>query len=271
MKPSTTMTRPEGSQSIARAVELLSHVAASGDAGTRLTHVVQLTGLHVATARRILQALVAEGLLAFDPRSKVYAIGPAIFSFAVKGHSLFSHRELFMPALDNIARRTQDTVLFSLRSGIEAVCLARREGTFPIRVMSLEEGSRRPLGAGSGSLAILAFLPADQRAAILAACDASYGAFGLSGALVSKGVAEARRSGFSFNPGHIIEGVFGIGVPILREGAALASISVAAIAGRMGPARREEIVGIIREELAAMPDYEVPGAGPASAKSGKVA
>ena len=250
--------RPEGSQSIVRAVELLSHVAARAEAGARLSQIVELSGLNIATARRILQTLVREDLLAFDGKSKIYTVGPAIYSFAVKGHALFSRRELFMPALDAIARRTHDTVLFSVRGGAEAVCLVRREGDYPIRVMSLQEGSRRPLGAGSGSMAILAFLPADERAELIRQCASLYGRFRLSVSDVEQGVAHARRAGFSFNPGRIIDGVYGIGVPILRDGRAVASISVAAIANRMNPSRRQEIVAIIHEELASLAGYEVP-------------
>ena len=134
--------------------------------------------------------------------------------------------------------------------------------------MSLEEGSRRPLGAGSGSLAILAFLAGDERGDAIRHCAPLYEPFGLSAAVVERDVAEARKVGFAFNPGRIIEGVYGIGVPILEGGRAVASVSVAAIAGRMAPPRRQEIVGIIREELASLSGYAVPNAQPpASARS----
>jgi len=259
MANETSPVRPDGSQSIARAVELLSIVADRVESGVRLSQIAEASGLHIATARRILQALVSEGLLAFDGKSKLYSVGPAIYSFAVKGNALFSRRELFMPALNAIAEQTQDTVMFSVRSGAEAVCLARREGTYPIRVMSLAEGSRRPLGAGSGSLAILAFVEPDKRADIIKHCAPLYGNYRLDTASVTKDVADARKAGFSFNPGRIIDGVYGIGVPILADGAAVASVSVAAIASRMTPARRQEIVSIIRKELTGLPGYELPG------------
>jgi DNA-binding IclR family transcriptional regulator len=258
MGKAAPLSRIEGSQSIVRAAELLSHVAARADTGARLGELVEVSGLTTATARRILQALVCEGLLAFDVKSKIYKIGPTIFSHAVKGNSLYSQREKFTPAIANIARRTDDTVMFSLRSGLEAVCLMRREGAFPIRVMTLEEGSRRPLGAGSGSLAILAFLGDEERARILQQCAPQYERFGLSRAVVAKGVTDARNVGFAFNPGLIVKGVYGLGVPILHNGRAVASISVAAIANRLTPPRRLKIVEIIREELAPMSDFEVP-------------
>ena len=254
-----TPTRPEGSQSIVRAAALLSHVAACAASGARLSKLVEVSRLNIATTRRILQALVAEGLLAFDAKSKIYTIGPAIYAFAVSGHPVLASRDLFRPVLDAIAKRLDDTVLFSVRGGDEAVCLVRREGAFPIRVMSLQEGSRRPLGAGSGSLAILAFLDADERASILERCAPLYGDYGLSADIVATGVAEARREGFSFNPGRIIDGVYGIGVPVLRDGRAAASISVVAIAARMPPPRRKEIVDVIGEELAILPGYAIPG------------
>jgi DNA-binding IclR family transcriptional regulator len=258
MADAPKIARPNGSQSIVRAVELLSHVASFAESGARLSHVAEAAGLHIATARRILQTLVSEGLLAFDGKTKLYSIGPAIYSYAVKGHALFLRRELFMPALDAIARRTQDTAMFSIRSGNESVCLVRREGAFPIRVMSLAEGSRRPLGAGSGSLAILAFLAEEERANIIAHFAPHYSQFRLTAAIVAKDVAETRRAGYSFNPGRIIDGVYGIGVPVLKDGLAVASISVASIANRMTPARRQEIVSVIRGEFSGLTGYELP-------------
>ena len=272
MRRTTPQPRSDGSQSIGRAVSLLSIVAQRSAPGARLSEAAELSGLHIATARRILQALVAEGLLAFNSGTKIYAIGPAIFSFAVQGNPWFSRRELFVPALDRIAHRTRDTVMFSIRSGVEAVCLARHEGAFPIRVMSLETGSRRPLGAGSGSLAILAFLPKEERAEILRTSASRYEPFGLSVEELATAIADARKRGFAFNPGRIIEGVYGIGVPILVDGVAVAAVSVAAIESRMDPARRREIVDIIRDEVSSIPGSELPAVRAASQpNSGRVA
>lgn len=250
--------RSEGSQSIGRAINLLSIVAEHGELGARLSTVAEQSDLHIATARRILQALVADGFLAFNMQTKFYSIGPAIFSFAVKGNPWFARREIFMPVLDRIAEQTRDTVFFSIRSGSESVCLARREGQFPIRVLSLETGSRRPLGAGSGSLAILAFLQADERRSLLKQNARLFAPFKLSVADVEQMAVEAKASGFAFNPARIIDEVYGIGVPVLVNGEAVASISVTAISARMPPERRPEIVRIICRELASVGGVQVP-------------
>jgi DNA-binding IclR family transcriptional regulator len=257
-RPNTPASRPEGSQSISRAVGLLSAVAQSGEAGASLSHIAQQTSLHVATARRIMQALVVDGLLAFDVESKRYSVGPAIFSFAVMGNPWYLRRDMFNAALEDIALQTGDTTMFSVRSGNESVCLARREGNFPIRVMTLDAGSRRPLGAGSGSAAILAFLPDAERAAIIAHNASGYKSYSLTPGDVVEMTDDARKTGFSVNEARIIEGVFGVGVPILMGDIAVASVSVAAIASRMQPPRRVEIVRSICTALERFPGIHLP-------------
>ena len=216
------------------------------------------SGLKVATARRILQALVAEGLLAFDSKSKVYSVGPAIYSLALTGDEWFARRDLIASVLDKVSRRTRDTVIFVIRSGLEIVCLARHEGAHPIRVLTLDTGSRRPLGVGSASLAILSFLPDAQRNAVLQQCDGLYEAYGLTSQALAKAAVETRRNGFAFIPGHIAKGVYGVAVPLLTDDVPRASISVAAIASRMAPARRQEILGILCEEAALLPNCTLP-------------
>jgi DNA-binding IclR family transcriptional regulator len=265
------VARPEGSQSISRAVELLTAVANCGESGASLSQIAGQTELHVATARRIMQALVVDGLLAFDFDTKRYSMGPAIFSFAVMGNPWFLRRDMFNGALEEIARHTGDTAMFSIRSGTEAVCLARREGNFPIRVMSLDAGSRRPLGAGSGSAAILAFLPDEERRTIIEHNAGAYVAFGITVDDVRQMTEEARANGFSVNDGRIIDGVYGVGVPVLMGDIAVASISVAAIASRMQAPRRVDIVRTICTALQRFPGIQLPQLGQPNANSKKKA
>jgi DNA-binding IclR family transcriptional regulator len=265
------VARPEGSQSISRAVELLTAVANCGESGASLSQIAGQTELHVATARRIMQALVVDGLLAFDFDTKRYSMGPAIFSFAVMGNPWFLRRDMFNGALEEIARHTGDTAMFSIRSGTEAVCLARREGNFPIRVMSLDAGSRRPLGAGSGSAAILAFLPDEERRTIIEHNAGAYAAFGITVDDVRQMTEEARANGFSVNDGRIIDGVYGVGVPVLMGDVAVASISVAAIASRMQAPRRVDIVRTICTALQRFPGIQLPQLGQPNANSKKKA
>jgi DNA-binding IclR family transcriptional regulator len=257
--PGALSARQSGTQSIYRASLLLSIVANSGDTGVRLVDVATNARLHIATARRILQVLVSQGFLSFESARKIYTIGPAIFSYAVLGSPWFSRYQTFRPVLDNIAKQTGDTVIFSIRSGNEAVCLTRTEGEHPIRVMTLDVGARRPLGVGSGSLSILAFTPDDDREGIIEQNAAQYAKYGLTTSRIRQMVARTREEGFAFNAGVIVEGVYGLAVPILsRSGGAVASVSVASVAARLTKIRRIEVLKVVREALQTLAGVRLP-------------
>jgi Transcriptional regulator len=51
-----------------------------------------------------------------------------------------------------LSERSADTALLSVRSGVEALYLARSVGSHPLQPNYLQIGSRRPLGVGAGSL-----------------------------------------------------------------------------------------------------------------------
>ncbi len=251
--PRTSYGPPvEGTQSITRAVAVLRYVAQTGEEGTRAADVASALNLNLVTARRFLQALVAEGLLLFDAKQRTYLVGAGLISLAASASLGFAHRERFMPALTAIAEAIKDTTYLMIRRGNHAVCLARVEGAFPIRVMSLDVGSVRPLGISSGSLALFAFLPAEERARIASDLAAEYGTFGHTKDQVEELAANARSLGYAFNPGLIINGVFGVGFPIFEGNDVVASISVAAIAQRLGPDRLPDVVDAVRRAVSSI-------------------
>ena len=146
---------------IDRVFELLQVLARADLRGLTVTELVQKTGLSKATAHRLISALVEVGFAYQDLNSKRYH---ARFcgggTGAVGGGAGF--QDSFPAALERLAEATGDTVIGSIREGAAAVCVARLSGSFPIRTLTLDIGDRRPLGVGSGSLAILAALSDDQ-------------------------------------------------------------------------------------------------------------
>lgn len=258
----------EGSQSISRAIGLLSIVAATRTGGARLSTIAEQSGLHIATARRILQALVAEGLLAFNTNDKLYNIGPAVFSFAVMGNPWFARREIFVPMLDRIAEMTRDTVLFSMRSGYEAITLERREGLFPIRVAIFDVGTRRPLGIGAGALCILAFLTDAERKEYFETSAERIRQFGVTEEMLAPLIEQTRAQGYAYDTGFVIQGVRAVGVPVLINGLPVATVHVTTVADRLELPRALEVVEMIRAELRNIPGVSFPTGDPALIASG---
>jgi len=244
-----------GAQSISRAAAVLRAVGTARGQAATLSNVAQLVGLKTATARRLLQALAAEGFLTFDAQKKTYQIGPDLIALTASGDDVFATRDVLMAACREVAAKTSDTTLLSVRRGDFAICIGRVEGAFPIRVMSLDIGGVRPLGAGSGSLALLAFLPDAERQQVLARNERDFERYGLAMADIVELAAQARSTGYAFNPGLILPGVFGVGVPVYRDGTVAAAISVIAIEQRLDRARRAEIARIARTAIGRLPHF----------------
>ncbi len=245
-----------GAQSVARAAAVLRAVGTARSQGSTLTQTASEVGLNVATTRRLLQAMTVEGLLAFDRDTKRYRVGPELVALASAGDQMFAERGLLALAAQEVAARTSDTTVLMMRCGNVAVCIGRFEGTFAIRVYSLEVGDVRPLGVGSGTLAMLAFLPEAERKAIQSRNAKEFRRYKLTGDKVSELVAWARDEGYAFNPGLVLPGVYGVGVPIYRDGAVVASISVAAIEQRLNRSRRAEVVGIVRSAIRPLKGFD---------------
>ena len=148
-------TRLTGTQSIERALTLLREIAAHNRGGSRLLDLATRTALQRPTVHRMLKCLASESMVQQDPDTHRYFLGPMVFELGLTAAPRFNLREICHPALTRIAEATGDTVFLTHRSGLDSVCLDRREGTFPIKTFTLEIGMRRPLGVGTGSLAIL--------------------------------------------------------------------------------------------------------------------
>lgn len=239
-----------GAQAIKRALTLLRAVARTNERGARASALAAEAGLTVATAHRILGVLAQEGFLTHDPYSKLYHLGMELVRLGSAAQE-FSLRDQLRPVLDQVALETEDTVFLLIRSGNDAVCIDRVEGSFPIRTLTLEIGSRRPLGVGAGGLALLAYLSDEQIEAVITANArryASYGGFSVDD--IRKGVEETRELGYAPNNGILKPNVVAVGVPV-RDVASriVAAISVAAIPDRLPEERRERVAGIIANHI----------------------
>ena len=244
------LQRQTGVQSIYRATALLRSVAKNNDkGGSNLSKIARNTGLHIATAHRILLALVREGFLSYDPISKLYHLGPELFSLVTSAHQ-YSIRQRYRPGLERIAEETQDTVFLIIRLGIDSLCLDRVEGKFPIRTLPIEVGDFRPVGFGVGSLSLIAFLPDEHFESIILANERRYAQYNKD--LKVNDIRElgrrSRKLGYVVGEGIFHEGIIGVGMPIYdKRREVIAGISVSAISQRMPSNRRKKIIRLIKD------------------------
>jgi DNA-binding IclR family transcriptional regulator len=154
-----------------------------------------------------------------------------------------------------IAEQVGDTAYFQLRSGFDTICLARCVGAYPVKILTVDVGMRRPLGMGAGSLALLAFIPDGEIEAVLAVnLDelATYAAPGvaLDADLVWSLVQETRRVGHSYVEDVFIPGMAAVGMPIRRpDGQPVGAFAVAAVTNRLGRNRRPIVIKALEREV----------------------
>jgi len=243
--------RDHGTQTVHRVALLLRTIASTGAKGCRLVDIARQTDLERPTAHRLLKGLVREGLVEQDSVTRRYDLGQLVYELGLVAVRRFDLRRLCEPALLRIAERTGDTVFLSARSGYEAVCLDRKEGSFPIKTLTVDIGTRRPLGVGAGGVALLTALSDEEVEEILAVNASHLSRYAnLKTQDVRTMVRRAREVGYVFNNRQVTPGAMSIGLPIMDPyGPPIGAISIGAITSRMQPERRQELVSILGREV----------------------
>jgi DNA-binding IclR family transcriptional regulator len=248
----------QGGQSIQRAIAIIRTVAKYESRGCNLKTIANELDLHVATAHRILGVLAGEGFIIHDRGTKFYHIGLELINLTIDSYFAYL-LEYFRSTLKGIAQKTEDTVFLIIRSGYEALCIDRVEGTFPIRALTVDVGGRVPLGIGAGALALLSFISDKETQAIISAIDGRYTEFGnLKADDIRARVKTTRKLGYALSSSSRISGTTGVGLPIYdSKGNILAAISVAAVDQRMLPERHKDVAKIIQKEINRLGDINV--------------
>lgn len=216
-----------------------------------LSSIATATGIDKASTLRILQVLVAEGLVQRDERTKEYRYGQEAFNLA---HALQSRQDLKALSRTSVLRlvsRTEDAVAVLVRSGMQSVCVDREQGAYPIHASTIEVGSRRPLGAGSGSLAILAWMEKDEIELALVNLEKRLDTFpGITIKAIRREITAARKRGYTVLVDVVVNRMGAIGKPIFGlDGRPVGAISISALSERVLE-REKHLAQWIGEETA---------------------
>jgi DNA-binding IclR family transcriptional regulator len=241
--------RLSGTQSIERALTLMREIAAHNRTGSRLLDLASRTGLQRPTVHRMLKCLTLENMVQQDPDSHRYYLGPMVFELGLTAAPRFNLREICHPSMSRIAEATGDTVFLTQRSGLDSVCVDRQEGTFPIKTFTLEIGMRRPLGVGTGSLAILSALSDEEVRHVVNANAPRLPEYGLTPSSLLAQVKRAQKLGYAVREMPSLAGVRSIGHALHNQsGIAFAALSVSAISSRMNEKRVGELASMLKNE-----------------------
>ncbi|MDB5945643.1 MAG: IclR family transcriptional regulator [Ramlibacter sp.] len=240
-----------GAQTIGRAIRVLQLIAAHAPDGMRLVDVAREMELERPTAHRLLKALTVEGMLVQVAGTRRYSLGPLLFELGISATHQFNLKDVSHPVVAQLAEETGDTTFLFLRSGYDAVCISRIQGSYPIQTPSVPVGSRQPLGVSAGGLALLAALPDAEIAAVIKAVAPRLGAYGdLDADEVLELCALAKLSDYAVTGNRAVPGVRAIGLPIFNAaGSPIAALTVAATHARMTDQRIAAILPRLRHAV----------------------
>ena len=231
-----------GAQAIRRALAVLRILAVGRENGLPLREVVRATGLTRPTVHRIVHVLIEEGVVERIEHSDHFAVGRQVPELALARQTRSKLLVVAERSLAELSADIGDTVFLTTRTGLDTLCVSRRLGSFPIQVLSIEVGARRPLGVSSAGVAILAAMPAREARAILDKNANRLSSYRTTVSAILEQIAEARRRGYNLRDKGLIEGTRSISAGIIgRDGQALAAVTVSAIRRRLNPRRVLEV------------------------------
>lgn len=238
-------------RAISRALNILRILALGGEHGMRITDVVSHAELSRPTTHRILQTLVAEGAAEQDPATRRYRLGNEIGLLGLSRPAQFPVRAAAEPYIASLAEELGDTAFLSIRSGLDSIGIVRKTGSYPIKVLAIDVGARRPLGVGVAGVMLLASLPAEEAEEICAMNASRLPADGPSIDIIHSRVNAARINGFAYSEVGVLQGTRAVAVPVLdSRGTVIAAMSVAAMANRLLESDLPRVTDIMHRKAA---------------------
>jgi DNA-binding IclR family transcriptional regulator len=212
-----------------------------------LTDIAAATGLHKATAFRLLTTLLGAGMIIKDQRTGLYRLGFTLIALSEVAKTSTGFVAPARPFMRQIRDDLNETVYIAVRVGDDRINLDQLEGIRDFRrVVTL--GKPSPLYVGSTSHVILASLPDEEIAAYFSRTEfvAPFPGARVNAAILWDAVANVRRDGFAEThnkrldegasisalvrgAGNQTMGALTISIPIMRYSGAVRTRAVTAV------------------------------------------
>lgn len=192
------------------------------------------------TVHRILQTLTSQEVItpSFQP-------GPKLIRWALAALSVGGIRVASGPVLHRLVEAFGETASVFVRSGSTRTCIARQEGTEPIR-HNLSVGMSIPLHVGSGGRILLAWLPSDERERLIQESQAASGAPVVE---PQEGWRTITEKGWALTMGERDPLLASISVPVFGpDGQVAAALSLSGPRMRFSDGRASEMAALLKAE-----------------------
>ncbi len=209
---------------MAQAADILLLLARSRTETASLAEICRAVGLHKSKGFAILNTLRSYGFVTKDPSGKTYSLGPGLLTLSramLDGTDLVREAD---PYLADLAAATGATALLGLVQDGQVIVVGRHEAETAIAV-TIRVGHRYDLTWGAHGRAIVAFLPPDDREAVLTGGRLFFDGAGNGGGAhpspppdlpaLRRELDEVVRLGYAVDVGRVQPGISAVAAPVL--------------------------------------------------------
>ena len=219
-------------RSVERAFDVLG-VLEQARGPLRLSEIARRAGLHVATAQRLLNVLIARGYAIREEAG--YQVGPHVLTAA---HAYLVGSRLSQastPVMQQLAAATGLAVALFIPVTGARVQIARVEGRNPLRYV-LPIGERLPLHLGAGKSLLAWFPDEDRERVITQACPFTTAAgMQVTAEELRADLAAVKERGYAVSAGERVGDVTGISAPVFGRSGLTGCLTVVARAHDLTP------------------------------------
>ena len=216
-----------GESSLARAIRIIAAFTPD-ETALRVSEIARRTGLHVATASRLVAELTAHGLLERGPDREV-RVGVRLWELAARASPTRSLREAALPFLEDVHAVVGHHAQLGVLDGADVLFIERLSARDAVINYTRIAGRLPPHISSSGHV-LLAHAPTELQERILSRGLQRYTANTITSPDALRAtLAEVRRRGYALVEGHVHEDATGVAVPVrgaLNEVVAALSVIV---------------------------------------------
>ncbi|WP_420143081.1 IclR family transcriptional regulator [Sphingobium sp.] len=231
---------------LTKGLEILELLAAASDPIT-MSDISNALGRSVSEIFRMLQVLEEHGYIARAEEG--YRLTNRLFALGMSQPPIRDLASTALPAMQDLARRAGQSCHLAVASGAEMVVIIAIEAPglsgFAVRV-----GYRRPLHRSNSGRILLAFQPADARAAMLGDIRATGDS--LDDAALIEELDATVAAGGAVSPSPMLTGITDLSAPICVGGVARAALTMPFVDGAANLATMDACGHMVREAAAAI-------------------
>ncbi len=231
-------------QSIDRAMTVAKTLAAhTAENGVSISDLSKQCELPLSTMHRLLKAMIKQGMVEQDERTKCYRLGTIWLEYGLQVYDSMDYVNKIRPELERLGHEVDESVYLSRPAGLEAIILERIDSeNNTIRIYD-QLGLRIPMHIGAANKAMLANMPSSKSTTILQKLLPIEQL-----ATVKATLKEIKKQGYATSHGERTEGTSSVAVAILDGlGEVVGAVSIGFISFNLTENRMDFLIEKVME------------------------